>query len=449
MAIKSRSTFNSRVVIAQAEAGDLSLDDIRKNIRVAENLNQRDTVSILKGIEQKIVGLRAAQRLSNTYTPGTAKWAFAELGATAVTNYSWAALDREGRVVINVWDDREGWATNAQGRWCPVLAYGARRNTDRERVQEGRAIATRTEFFKLLDVAVGSHSGIVRAIISTAEDINAIPRKRVKGSSRPWLNDDNSPVQLKIIDLDLARKTFSYELVDPAKRPRSPFGEFAPRLGSVREDRMLRAYAQEHPGNYFLEVTIAERRVDAIRVPGKSTTFSWGADFRIEMMQVVGVEIIEVKQAALRRTILDQAIGSAAALGGIPVAIIEKAASERLKQIISRYLTLLLSERAHEVFVVIFLDAQNRVLSVEELFRGTLTQTAVYPREIVKAALRHNAAAVLLAHNHPSGISEPSRADELLTQTLKRALALVDVSVLDHFVVAGGSALSFAERGLL
>jgi hypothetical protein len=244
VATKSRSTFNSREVIALAEAGKLSRDDIRKNIRIAENLNQRDTVAILKNIEQKIVGQRAALRLSNTHTPGTAKWAFAELGATAVTNYSWAALDREGRVVINMWDDQDGWATNAQGRWCPVLAYGARRNADRERAQEGRAIATRTEFFKLLDVAVGSYGGIVRAIISTAEDINANPRKRVKGSSRPWLNDDNSPVQLRIIDLNLARKTFSYELVDPAKRPRSPFGEFVPRLGSVREDKMLRTYAQ-------------------------------------------------------------------------------------------------------------------------------------------------------------------------------------------------------------
>jgi DNA repair protein RadC len=113
------------------------------------------------------------------------------------------------------------------------------------------------------------------------------------------------------------------------------------------------------------------------------------------------------------------------------------------------YLRLSLAEREHEVFVVVFLDAQNRVLALEELFRGTLTQTAVYPREIVKAALRHNAAAVLFAHNHPSGVAEPSRTDELLTQALKRALALVDVTVLDHFVVGQASALSFAERGLL
>jgi DNA repair protein RadC len=113
------------------------------------------------------------------------------------------------------------------------------------------------------------------------------------------------------------------------------------------------------------------------------------------------------------------------------------------------YLRLLLASREHEVFVVVLLDAQNRVLSCEELFRGTLTQTSVYPREVVKVALAANAGAAIFAHNHPSGCSEPSRADELLTQTLKAALALVDVKVLDHFVVAGASAISFAERGLL
>jgi DNA repair protein RadC len=113
------------------------------------------------------------------------------------------------------------------------------------------------------------------------------------------------------------------------------------------------------------------------------------------------------------------------------------------------YLRLLLAGREHEVFVVVLLDAQNRVLSCQELFRGTLTQTSVYPREVVKVALAANAGAAIFAHNHPSGCSEPSRADELLTQTLKSALALVDVKVLDHFVVAGASAISFAERGLL
>jgi DNA repair protein RadC len=113
------------------------------------------------------------------------------------------------------------------------------------------------------------------------------------------------------------------------------------------------------------------------------------------------------------------------------------------------YLRLAIADREHEVFVCLWLDAQHRVLSFEELFRGTLTQTSVYPREIVKAGLRANAAAVIFAHNHPSGAAQPSRADELLTRNLKDALALVEIKVLDHFVVAGHQTLSFAERGLL
>ncbi len=114
------------------------------------------------------------------------------------------------------------------------------------------------------------------------------------------------------------------------------------------------------------------------------------------------------------------------------------------------YLRLHLAGLEHEVFMALWLDAQNRLIAAEELFRGSLTQTSVYPREIVKQALRHNAAAVVLAHNHPSGVAEQSRADELLTRELKLALALVDVRVLDHFIVAAQSPpLSFAERGLL
>ena len=113
------------------------------------------------------------------------------------------------------------------------------------------------------------------------------------------------------------------------------------------------------------------------------------------------------------------------------------------------YLRLTLASLPHEAFVVLFLDSQHRLLAADELFRGTLAQTSVYPREIVKAALARNAAAVIFAHNHPSGVAEPSRADELLTQALKQALALVDIRTLDHFVVAGHRVVSFAERGLL
>src|SRR5204863_2517027 len=112
-------------------------------------------------------------------------------------------------------------------------------------------------------------------------------------------------------------------------------------------------------------------------------------------------------------------------------------------------LRLKLAGLPHEVFICIYLDAQHRVIAVEELFRGTLTQTSVYPREVVKAALRANAAAVIFAHNHPSGACQPSQADELLTRNLKEALAMVDVKVLDRFIVAGTKSLSFAERGLL
>ena len=118
-------------------------------------------------------------------------------------------------------------------------------------------------------------------------------------------------------------------------------------------------------------------------------------------------------------------------------------------QSVRDYLRLTIGGREHEVFVCMFLDAQHRVIASEELFRGTLTQTSVYPREVVKAALRNNAAAVIFAHNHPSGVAEPSQADELLTRCLKEALALVDIKVLDHFIVAGRATLSFAERGLL
>lgn len=118
-------------------------------------------------------------------------------------------------------------------------------------------------------------------------------------------------------------------------------------------------------------------------------------------------------------------------------------------QAVRDYLRLQLGSREYEVFMAVFLDTQNRVIAMEELFRGSLKETSVYPREVVKRALAHNAAALIFAHNHPSGVAEPSRADELITQALKQALALVDVRVLDHFIVAAGGGVSLAERGLI
>jgi DNA repair protein RadC len=118
-------------------------------------------------------------------------------------------------------------------------------------------------------------------------------------------------------------------------------------------------------------------------------------------------------------------------------------------QILRDWLRLHCAGLEHEVFLALYLDTQHRLIEVEELFRGTLTQTSVYPRELVKGALTRNAAALAVAHNHPSGEAEPSRADELLTQNLKQALSLVDVRLIDHFVVAGDTVVSFAERGLV
>ena len=134
-----------------------------------------------------------------------------------------------------------------------------------------------------------------------------------------------------------------------------------------------------------------------------------------------------------------------------------RALSQRLKErevfhtpgAVKQYLQLQLAHKNHEVFAVLFLDSQNRMLAMEELFRGTLSQTSVYPREVVMRALHHQATAVVLSHNHPSGSVRPSRADEHLTQTLKASLALVDVRVLDHIIVSQGQTLSMAEQGLM
>jgi DNA repair protein RadC len=116
---------------------------------------------------------------------------------------------------------------------------------------------------------------------------------------------------------------------------------------------------------------------------------------------------------------------------------------------VRNYLRLKLSHKEHEVFIAIFLDARNRSIATEEMFNGTLTQTSVYPREVLKRALYHNAAAIIFAHNHPSGVAELSEADKILTQSLKKALALVDIKVLDHFIIGNGKIMSFAENCLI
>lgn len=135
----------------------------------------------------------------------------------------------------------------------------------------------------------------------------------------------------------------------------------------------------------------------------------------------------------------------------------KRALAEQLKEKISLnapsavkdYLRLTLANKGHEVFLCLYLDAQNRLIASEDLFRGSLTQASVYPREIVKQALFHNAASLIFAHNHPSGVAEPSSADDLLTQQLRQTLKVLDVRVLDHFIVAGQHIYSYAEAGKL
>jgi len=160
-----------------------------------------------------------------------------------------------------------------------------------------------------------------------------------------------------------------------------------------------------------------------------------------------------------------RALGRIKGLGGPAkrsqlVAVLElarRAMAEQLRarqvldtpEALAHYLQLHLAHRGHEVFAVLFLDAQHRLIALEEMFRGTLAETSVYPREVLVRALYHQAAAVVLAHNHPTGLVRPSRADEALTRGLRAALALVDVRVLDHVIVGPGQSLSMAQQGLM
>jgi DNA repair protein RadC len=176
------------------------------------------------------------------------------------------------------------------------------------------------------------------------------------------------------------------------------------------------------------------------------------------LRQLIGVqESTRLYRGSLGPFFVDSPHGSPPEKCTVARELVKRWLSEQLQsrpafenpEAVSDFLKIHFAGREYESFVVLFLDAQNRLISAQELFRGTLTQTSVYPREIVKAALSQNAACVMFSHNHPSGVPQPSRADEALTQTLKAALALVDVRVLDHLVIAGNRSLSFAETGLL
>jgi DNA repair protein RadC len=191
-----------------------------------------------------------------------------------------------------------------------------------------------------------------------------------------------------------------------------------------------------------------------VGVKGKSAV-----DLARDLLQHFGNDLTRLGEATLKEIATIPGMGPAKAVqlkAALEMARRALATQMSNKNLLSspaavrEWLTLKLAGLGYEVFGALWLDSKNRLIAWEELFRGTLSQTSVFPREVVKQALAHNAAAVLLCHNHPSGVAEPSQADELLTQNLKQALALVDVRVLDHFIVAGTARpLSFAERGLL
>jgi DNA repair protein RadC len=191
-----------------------------------------------------------------------------------------------------------------------------------------------------------------------------------------------------------------------------------------------------------------------VGLPGKSAV-----DLARELLDSFGGDLASLAHASVKQLARLRGIGPAkAAQLAAALELARRALAVPLKardtlaspEAVRDWLRLSLGQTSHEVFMALWLDAQNRLISSEELFSGTLTQTSVYPREVVKRALAHNAGAVILAHNHPSGLAEPSRADEVLTSSLKQALAMIDVKLLDHFIVAGNARpLSFAERGLL
>lgn len=191
-----------------------------------------------------------------------------------------------------------------------------------------------------------------------------------------------------------------------------------------------------------------------VGIKGKSAV-----DLARDLLQHFGNNLTRLAEASLKEIAAVPGMGPAKAVqlkASLEMARRALATQMTAKDLLSSpaavrdWLTLKLAGLGYEVFGALWLDSKNRLIVWEELFRGTLSQTSVFPREVVKRALSHNAAAVLLCHNHPSGVAEPSQADELLTQSLKQALALVDVRVLDHFIVAGTARpLSFAEHGLL
>jgi hypothetical protein len=320
--------YNVALLLQQARAGSLSISEMQKEVSRLHDRGTpvaRDAAMELRAIIQREQGKKAVAAIGDP-TPGSAKWAFAELGAAQVTPYRWSATTADGRVVITLWDEPGRFMDD----YLP-LSYRADSADRLRRIENSSAMKqNRDAYFRDLEVAVAAHKGLVNAILQTAVDINAVVRQRASGSCRPWLNEDRTPVLLRILDLDIHKHSYEFEFAEPNTKPRCPFDDAqVPCTSSKTEDKMLDAFMQKHPGSYYIEVPLADgRRVDAVRVPAARTVRIDGADFD-PSLAAAEVDVIEVKQGRLAREVVDQAIGSAEAFSAIygikarPVAVVE------------------------------------------------------------------------------------------------------------------------------
>lgn len=209
-------TFNQRIAIERARTGDAPDAELRKSIETAEQFGNSAAAAELRAILQARSGARAVRRISAVQKEGSAEWAFAQFNAAPATAYSWSALTADGDVVVNLWDDARDFdpVTFQPIPWA------------RESVT--KKIGTRTQFFQTLETAMASRLGLLRVTLSTAVDRDARPVKRTPGKTRPWLNEDGSPVLIRIVELRMPSATdlggyWRAELAEPLKRPRSPF----------------------------------------------------------------------------------------------------------------------------------------------------------------------------------------------------------------------------------
>ena len=209
-------TFNQRIAIDRAKTGDATDAELLKSIKTAEEFGNSGAAAELRAILQARSGARAVRRISETHKEGSAEWAFAQFSAAPATVYSWSALTQDGDVVVNLWDDFRDFdrATFQPIPWS------------REPVN--KKIGTRTQFFNTLEIAMASREGLLRVILSTAVDRDTRPVKRTPGKTRPWLNEDGSPVLIQVVELRMPSASdlggyWRAELAEPLKRPRSPF----------------------------------------------------------------------------------------------------------------------------------------------------------------------------------------------------------------------------------